>query len=208
MKNRKLLKVLIVALAVAAAGAAFALIKRSGTQDAQELVYETEEYTQESSGEEDPTETSFDEEICVYVCGAVNSPGVYYLPSGSRVHEAVEMAGGLTDEAAEDYVNMASLLEDGEQLYIPTQEEAEEEGLEIDSASSSSGSDSSSESLININTASSEELQTLSGIGEAKAAAIISYREENGDFESIEDIMNVSGIGESTFENIKDYITV
>lgn len=225
MKNRKLLKILLIALAATAAGVAFTMVKGRNS-GADEIVYEAESEDSEnpdetegssedgtSEEESESSETESSGLICVHVCGAVSNEGVYYLESGSRVHEAVEMAGGLTDEAAQEYVNLARVLEDGEQVYIPTLEEAQNDGLEIAASSESSSSGTSSEdtsqsSLININTATSEELQTLPGIGESKAAAIISYREENGDFESTQDITNVSGIGDSTYENIKDYITV
>ena len=218
MKNKKLLKVLLIALLFTAAGVVFTIVKSGSTQSDDGIVTETvsEEGSDGSSSLQAETE---DEDsgsdtgettsgmLCVYVCGAVNNSGVYYLEAGSRVHEAVEMAGGLTEDAAEEYINLAQELEDGQQVYIPTLEEALEQGLSVGSSASSSGTDSS-DGLININTATSEQLQTLSGIGESKAAAIISYREENGDFGSIEDIKNVSGIGDSTYEKIKDYITV
>ena len=218
MKNRKLLKVLLIALLFTAAGVVFTIVKSCSSQSDDGIVTETvseegsdgssslqAEAEDEDSGSDTGETTSG--MLCVYVCGAVNNSGVYYLEAGSRVHEAVEMAGGFTQDAAEEYINLAQELEDGQQVYIPTLEEALEQGLSAGSSASSSGTDSS-DGLININTATSEQLQTLSGIGESKAAAIISYREENGDFGSIEDIKNVSGIGDSTYEKIKDYITV
>lgn len=212
MKNRKLLKVLLIALAVVACGVIFTFIKSSESQAQGELVsgYEEEssdEDETDESSEETSENVSSSEMVCVHVCGAVNNSGVYYLEAGSRVHEAVEMAGGLSEDAAEEYINLAAVLTDGEQIYIPTCEEAQEQDFEI-ASSSQSDSSSSDDGLVNINTATSEELETLPGIGQTKAAAIISYRENNGDFSSIEDITNVSGIGESTYENIKDYITV
>ena len=218
MKNKKPLKVLLIALLFTAAGVVFTIVKSGSTQSDDGIVTET--VSEEGSDGSSSLQADAEDEdsgsdtgettsgmLCVYVCGAVNNSGVYYLEAGSRVHEAVEMAGGLTEDAAEEYINLAQELEDGQQVYIPTLEEALEQGLSIGSSASSSGTDSS-DGLININTATSEQLQTLSGIGESKAAAIISYREENGDFGSIEDIKNVSGIGDSTYEKIKDYITV
>ena len=210
MKNKKLLKALLIAFFAVFAGVVFTFVKGSDTDVKEEITVESEA---ESFSEEEADPDGADEEedpeevICVHVCGAVNDPGVYYLEGGSRVYEAVEMAGGLLEDAAQEYVNLARELSDGEQIYIPTYEEASEQGLEIGSAGSSTDS-SASDGLININTATSEELQTLPGIGQTKAEAIIAYREDNGDFSSIEDITNVSGIGESTYENIKDYITV
>lgn len=135
-------------------------------------------------------------EICVYVCGAVNAPGVYTLPAGSRVYEAVRMAGGLSDEADEKAVNQAELLTDGRQVTIPTKAEVlkEEEGA--------------AGGPVNINTAGVSELMRLSGVGESRAKDIIAYRKEHGAFSVPEDIMKVPGIKEAVFEKIKDDITV
>lgn len=146
------------------------------------------------------------ENLFVYVCGAVVNEGVYELPTSSRVYVAIEAAGGMTEDAAESYLNLAELVSDGERIYVPTQQEVDEGTISLlipddDSEDSAGG-------LVNINTASADQLMTLSGIGEKKAEDIISYRNSNGNFGSIEDIKNVSGIGDSTFEAIKDSITV
>ena len=119
------------------------------------------------------------------------------LPEGSRAWEAVEAAGGLADEAWEAAVNLAAVLQDGEKLYIPAMGESVAE--EIEQADSG---------LINLNTADSDRLQTLPGIGESRAADILSYREKSGGFRSVEEIMQVPGIKESIYEKIKDRITV
>lgn len=145
------------------------------------------------------------DEICVYVCGQVNDPGVYTLSSGSRIYEAIELAGGFTSDAAEESLNLADVLEDGQQITVWSVEEYEA-GLS-DTSASSSGTDSG-DGLININTATADELTELPGIGDVKAAAIVAYREANGSFSSIEDIMNVDGIKEGSYEKIKDLITV
>ena len=144
-----------------------------------------------------------DAEICVYICGAVHEPGVYELPEGSRVHEALEMAGGMTEEAAAYALNLARIAVDGEQIYVPDAEE-----IQGQSILSGSAGGSGYEKKVNINTASMEELMTLTGIGEAKAESIIRYREENGGFQSIEDLMEIGGIKEGVFEKIKDDITI
>lgn len=133
--------------------------------------------------------------IYVFVCGAVNNPGVYEVSEGSRAFEVIEAAGGFTAEAADYVVNQAEVLKDETKLYIPTIEEVEEQ--------SSSGS-----GKVNINFATKEELMTLPGVGEAKANQIIQYRNENGSFVRIEDIMLISGIKEGLFEKIKEYITI
>ncbi len=137
--------------------------------------------------------------IYVHVCGAVRTPGVVLLPEGSRGQEALEAAGGFSPDAAEDAVNLAQPLTDGMQLYFPTREEADVMRESRQAAESG---------LININTASAKLLCTLPGIGEARAEAIVAYREENGDFQRIEDIMRVSGIKDNAFEKIKDLIAV
>lgn len=154
----------------------------------------------------------------VHICGAVNRPGVYTFPEGSRVCDAVEAAGGLTADAAESLLNQAALLSDGLQIVVPTLEEAE--GLSPQTASSgifssgisgagaAGGDPQAGDGLVNINTATLEELMTLPGIGQTRAEAIMAYRDEQGGFRTIEDIMNVSGIKEGSFAKLKDRITV
>ena len=159
--------------------------------------------------------------IYVDVCGAVANPGVFQLVAGSRVFQAIEAAGGYLPEAALTCVNRAGVLTDGQQLYILTQEEMERQGL--DPAEMSGASDgqmngsagtgqntgmTAQDNRININTADEAQLTTLTGIGATRAQAIIAYREENGPFAAIEDIMNVQGIKEGTFAKIKDKIVV
>ena len=162
--------------------------------------------------------------IYVDVCGAVANPGVFQLAAGSRVFQAIEAAGGYLPEAALTCVNRAGVLTDGQQLYILTQEEMERQGLdpaEMDKASDGqmNGSAGTGQNIgmtaqvkqdnrININTADEAQLTTLTGIGATRAQAIIAYREENGPFAAIEDIMNVQGIKEGTFAKIKDEIVV
>ena len=133
----------------------------------------------------------------VHVCGAVRTPGVYELAEGSRGCDAIAAAGGFTEQAAEDFLNLAQPVWDGQKLYVPGQEEAK--------VLSESGQENG---RININTASREQLMTLPGIGEARAEAILKYRREAGPFLVIEDIMKVSGIKEAAFLKIKDDITV
>ncbi len=139
------------------------------------------------------------EYIYVYVCGAVERPGVVALIQGSRGEAAVLAAGGMTADADSSYVNLAAKLEDGEKLFIPTKEETAV--LELEKEAKESG-------IININTAELEALCTLPGIGESRARDIIMFREKNGPFEHIEDIMKVSGIKTNGFEKIKDKIAV
>lgn len=146
----------------------------------------------------------------VHVTGAVAHPGVYQLPAGSRVYQAIEMAGGLTEQASEREINLAEGITDGQKLYIYTREESEAlvssggGGLVGDIGAENGGTDA----RVNINTADKEELMTLAGIGESKAEAIIAYREENGGFSSPEDIKNISGIKDGVYSKIKDSICV
>ncbi|MDC7289817.1 helix-hairpin-helix domain-containing protein [Blautia schinkii] len=157
-------------------------------------------------------------EIYVDVCGAVANPGVYTLNEGSRVFQAIEAAGGFLPEAAQTFVNRAQGLTDGQQVYIPTQEEMESLGTGSENpvlASAQPGSGNNPEGnqqadsgKINLNTADEAALTGLTGIGASKARAIIAYRETNGPFQAIEDIMKVEGIKEGTFAKIKDDIVV
>ena len=136
-------------------------------------------------------------EIRVYVCGAVEAPGVVALPEGSRAEDALLAAGGFAETAWRDYVNLAERVTDGQKLYFPTLEEAD-----------SLVAQESSDGRVNINTADAAVLCTLPGIGEARAKDIIAYREANGVFESCEDIMKVPGIKTSVYSKISDRITV
>ncbi|MBO4808568.1 MAG: helix-hairpin-helix domain-containing protein [Lachnospiraceae bacterium] len=162
-----------------------------------------------------PKEEPIPEEkvICVHICGAVVSPGVYEIPPGSRVYEAVMAAGGYRDDADKDYVNQALVLNDSDKLVIPTLADTEamvipSNGKEKEFGIGSGVPVSESSGKVNINTAGVEELCTLPGIGEARAKVIISYRESSGPFKSIEDIMNVSGIKQASFDKIKNDICV
>ncbi len=150
--------------------------------------------------------------IQVHVTGAVNHPGVYLLPQKSRIHDALEAAGGFTSDANEQGINLVAPLEDGRQIWVPYLKITENDST-VDNTSQSQEftSDSSTSQtlhLININTATREELETLPGIGPVIAEAIITYRETKGEFTRIEDIQKVSGIGPATFDDIKTHITV
>ena len=164
-------------------------------------------------------EASVEETLYIDVCGAVVNPGVYELEAGSRVFQALEAAGGILPEAAGEYVNRAGRLEDGQQIYIPTREEAEKElSLQNPAEQALSGRNTASgntdgdaartQGRVNLNTADEAALTTLTGIGASKAQAILAYREEHGGFSAIEEILNVPGIKEGTFVKIKDNIAV
>jgi competence protein ComEA len=160
------------------------------------------------------------EPIAVHVIGAVPRPGLYEFAEGARIQDAIDAAGGLLTSADVNTINLAALLADGQQLTIPYKpgeepaagdgsDPSEDDGLTLPGAEETpapSGPDENE--LVNINTASLEELDNLPGIGPTIAQRIVDYRTENGPFSAIEDILNVSGIGPSTFDNIKDLITV
>ena len=161
---------------------------------------EVKEDTSQDAETEDTEEKQ--ETIYVHVCGEVVNPGVYRLHTGSRIYEALEAAGGLSDEASAEALNQAEQIEDGQQIYVPSREEKEQQILENQSA------DPEEDGKVNLNTASKEQLKTLNGIGEAKATAIIQYREEHGGFQKIEELMEVEGIKVGTFQKIMDQIKI
>lgn len=182
-------------------------------QDTEEAGATSGQEEQEEQELQSSQQITASQTVFVHVCGAVENPGVYELAGDARVYQAVEAAGGFLPEACEEYVNQAGALTDGKRLYIPTEDEVRElsqagkdtltEELLLQSDSETDPADG----LVNINTASMEELCTLPGIGEGKARHIISYRESTGKFEQIEDIMKVEGIKEGLFGKIRDLIT-
>ncbi len=147
-------------------------------------------------------------EIKIHIAGAVVNPGIIELNQGDRISDAIDQAGGLLIEANLTNINLAEVIEDGMKIYIATNEEMEylqEESINI---LPKTGEVEIKDEKININTATESELDTLPGIGEVTAMKIIEHREKNGEFYEIEDLKNVSGIGESKFEEIKDKIKV
>ena len=163
--------------------------------------------------------TTTKEKMYVDIKGSVNNPGVYEFNENDRVIDAIELAGGLTKNANTSNINLSQKLTSEMVIYVYSNSEiknnektlscntiCETNVIEVNNCVSSNTNDSSS--LININTATVDELTSISGIGESKAKSIIEYREANGNFKSIEDLKNISGIGDSLFEKIKDKITV
>ena len=171
----------------------------------------------DASSEEEKT-------LVVHICGAVSAPGVYELPAGSRIIDAVEAGGGFLPEADEACCNLAEEIVDGCQIYIMTKSESCADGQTEKKAGIQTSPDSDMQTtdrnvrsnsapalengLVNLNTADIAALTTLPGIGESRAKAIISYREQHGAFAQIEDIMKISGIKQAAFSKIKDKITV
>ena len=194
-----------------------------------EIEDEREEKGQNVSEDENKTEEYSASTIIVHVEGAVNKPGVYELRINSRIADAIEKAEGVTQEAVTNEINLAYKLEDGMKIHIPTAQEYEEQkkqkeesngtediqyittnsGLNDESDKNSNNSNIvEKNSKVNINTATQTELETLPGIGPSTSAKIIEFREKNGNFKSIEDLKNVSGIGDVKFDNIKDKIEI
>ena len=160
---------------------------------------DSERMSADEAGETEVIVSAEEESILVHVCGAVENPGVVSLPQGSRAEDALLAAGGFTEDASRDFVNLAGYVSDGEKLYFPTREEISA-GIQVQAEAD--------DGLININTADVAALCTLPGIGEARARDIIAYRETHGDFASCEDIMKISGIKISVYQKISDKIKV
>lgn len=150
--------------------------------------------------------------VIVHITGAVKTPGIVKLPEGARIEDAIDKAGGLTEDADISDVNLAYVLEDGIKIKIPTISEEKNEEIIINSIGEGivekEISNNSENKIININKANETDLQTLPGIGASLAGRIVEYRNSNGKFNEIEDIKNVSGIGDSKYENIKNLICV
>lgn len=146
----------------------------------------------------------------MYVTGQVNNPGVIELEYNSRIEDAINLAGGITNLANLEEVNLAYCLEDGQKLYIPSiNDKKDKEYLITENGEEVIESNNkNAKGKININKGNIEELQSLPGVGEALAQRIITYREQNGKFNVIEELKNVSGIGEKKFENLKEYIDI
>ena len=170
----------------------------------EEATVEPELFSTTSSTESPPSASS--QEWYVDVKGAVKKAGMYRITQGMRLMDAIDLAGGFTNEADQNQINFSKLLADQEVIYVP---KVGEEVPMINEGNVSGGTVASGVSeKININTADVVELQQLTGIGEKKAVDIIKYREENGSFGAVEDLTKVSGIGEKTLENLRDSITV
>ena len=216
LKQKKIIAIILIILVVIAY---YYFYLRDTTEEISNQDLEVNN-TQENN---QPNET-----IVVHVSGAVNIEGIVELDSGSRIANAIEKAGGIKENADMTDINLAYLLEDGMKIHIPTKEETEANknnentpaesyvtaasgGVNSKEATNSTQSSSTSDmssKKVNINTATQEELDTLPGIGPSIASKIIDYREQNGKFNSIEEIKEVSGIGEAKYEKIKDSITI
>ncbi|MEW4971976.1 helix-hairpin-helix domain-containing protein [Bacillus stercoris] len=196
-------KAMILAASVAVFTAIMIFLASGRNKEPVKQAVPTETVNTEVKQEAGKDESS--EAIVIDIKGAVQHPGVYEMRTGDRVSQAIEKAGGTNEQADEVQVNLAEILQDGTVVYIPKKGE-ETAGQQGAGGAVQSGGGKGE--LVNINTATVEELQGISGVGLSKAEAIIAYREENGRFQTIEDITKVSGIGEKSFEKIKSSISV
>ena len=204
-------KIIVICAVLGLALGAFFLLKPTSQTSVKEtnLQAEVSAVSKDSSSEkevkkEEKEESPEQDLITVDVKGAVKSPGIYDLPVGSRVHDAVQKAGGLTDEADSKSLNLAQKVSDEALVYVPTK------GEEAASQQTASGTppSTSKDKKVNLNKASLEELKQVKGLGGKRAQDIIDHREANGKFKSVDELKKVSGIGAKTIEKLKDYVTV
>ena len=204
-------KIIVICAGLGLVLGGFFLLKPSTQSPTKEtnLQAEVEAVSKETSTEkevkkEEKEETLEQDLITVDVKGAVKSPGIYDLPLGSRVYDAVQKAGGLTEEADSKSLNLAQKISDEALVYVPTK------GEEAVSQQTGSGTppSTSKEKKVNLNKASLEELKQVKGLGGKRAQDIIDHREANGKFKSVDELKKVSGIGAKTIEKLKDYVTV
>lgn len=204
-------KIIVICAVLGLALGAFFLLKPTTQTPVTEtnLQAEVAAVSKDSSSEkeikkEEKEESPEQDLITVDVKGAVKSPGIYDLPVGSRVHDAVQKAGGLTDEADSKSLNLAQKVSDEALVYVPTK------GEEAASQQAASGTTASTskDKKVNLNKASLEELKQVKGLGGKRAQDIIDHREANGKFKSVDELKKVSGIGAKTIEKLKDYVTV
>ena len=201
-------KIIVICAGLGLALGGFFLLKPTSQTPVKEknLQAEVAAVSKDSSSEKEvkKEESAEQDLITVDVKGAVKSPGIYDLPVGSRVHDAVQKAGGLTDEADSKSLNLAQKISDEALVYVPTK------GEEVASQQAASGTtpSTSKDKKVNLNKASLEELKQVKGLGGKRAQDIIDHREANGKFKSVDELKKVSGIGAKTIEKLKDYVTV
>ena len=219
MHLKKIILILI-GISIILVGTIFILYKNYQNKNEEVIdIFKDEEVIENNEKNEEKTEESSNKQkVVVDIKGMVASPGIYEVDSTSRVNDVINLAGGLLEGADTSLINLAKIVEDEMIIIIYSKEEILEKYKEelcicdcpeiTNDACINISTNNELNKIININTATKEELMTVSGIGESKAEAIIKYREENDKFSSIDDIKKVSGIGDSLFEEIKDYITV
>ena len=204
-------KILVICAGLGLALGGFFLLKPTSQTSVKEsnLQAEVAAVSKDSSSDKEVKKEEKDESpeqdlITVDVKGAVKSPGIYDLPVGSRVHDAVQKAGGLTEEADSKSLNLAQKVSDEALVYVPTKGE-EAASQQVASGTTAS---TSKDKKVNLNKASLEELKQVKGLGGKRAQDIIDHREANGKFKSVDELKKVSGIGAKTIEKLKDYVTV
>ncbi|WP_026674619.1 helix-hairpin-helix domain-containing protein [Alkalihalobacterium bogoriense] len=188
-------------LIVISAGAFYHFVTREPVNDREEWLFDMESIEKEDEGKGDEIKQQ-EERFVVDVKGAVKKPGIYEVNKESRVYHLIDLAGGLSESADETKINLAMKIQDEMVIYVPVVGEE----ISLPQAMVAAGGQQSGSGKININNATAEELQTLSGIGPSKAAAIISYREEHGPFQTPEDVLKVSGIGPKSLEKLREEI--
>ncbi|QNO13585.1 helix-hairpin-helix domain-containing protein [Alkalicella caledoniensis] len=191
-KDKVFIAIIIFLLVILVGGYGFL---QSRTSDNLSLITD-----EEAAGDNKDVENQIEHYIYVHVSGNVKNSGVYKLPQGARVLHAIELAGGSSEEGDIDKLNLAQVVQDGQKIIVPS--------IHDETTEEQSGLQESNQGMININIATQQQLESLTGIGPAKATAIIQFREQNGPFKSIDDIQKVSGIGSATFSQIKDKIAV
>ena len=200
-------KIIVICTALGLLVGGFFLLKPAPQTPVKEtnLQAEVAAVSKDSSTEKEEKEEPLEQDlITVDVKGAVKAPGIYDLPVGSRVNDAVQKAGGLTEQADSKSLNLAQKVSDEALVYVPTK------GEEVASQQAGSGAPSSTskDKKVNLNKASLEELKQVKGLGGKRAQDIIVHRETNGKFKSVDELKKVSGIGAKTIEKLKDYVTV
>lgn len=204
-KKEKIILIIIVILILLFIG--YYIISKASSVEYINLETEENNIIEEKNEEEIITEEKY---IVVHITGAVKNQGIIELKEGSRISDAIESAGGITEEADLSKINLAYTLQDGQKIYVPNINDTEITNNITEDAGENviENDNTSKQGKININKASQTELETLNGIGPSTALKIINYRQQNGNFKKIEDIKNVPGIGDSKFESIKENICV
>ena len=205
IKKIKEYKIIVICASLGMVLGGFFFLKPVAQTPAKESNLQTEVTTVSKDEKEDKNqkeEVVEQDLITVDVKGAVKSPGIYDLPVGSRINDAVQKAGGLTDNADSKSINLAQRISDEALVYVPTKEEATSQ------EAYSNASNTKENKKVNLNKASLEELKQVKGLGAKRAQDIIDHRESNGKFKSVDDLKKVSGIGAKTIEKLKEYVTV
>lgn len=218
--NKKIIIIILIITIIIGTTIYEKIIKDRNLIEINEDIDITNTNEENTTEEQNTTNSEISSKIIIYITGQVRKEGVYELDENSRITDAIEMAGGLKEEANIENINLAEILEDGTKICIPNKKENNKQTENINLIQKNTGNTTeiskknntenkqNQNTKININTATQTELETLPGIGPSTALKIVNYRKDNGKFKNIEDIKNVSGIGDSKFNNIKNLIKV